>query len=579
MGFIKAVTVIVAGCALSGPPVAAQDLCPAGPFETDVHAIAAAISAHPLKPRVWEASAEFGKEPAQLSDGIWSYGAGGLASPYGRSTSYDAKRYVLVDVNGQWPGPGRRGDPAGPEALPNQVVHRIGRATYTTTVTRPTPDQARKFACLANRLVAPPFKERSSTPVHSPANPEPLPGSALSTQSQNCSSIGASGDSSDPDGHEESFEFLSGGSVVHYNTELPCATRAALLGRMNQLTEDWLDEATARAKGTWRAPRVADLAVDAADNLYLLLNPGSLSHPDFDILKLAPSGDMTRLEAPTPAYGAPYADTFTVDGQGHAWVPVPGSPFWTESHEPETWLYEIGPHSIPIYVDGGNTPRVPEPTLFHKPLDSIAISASGYHLYAMSGVDILEIMMPGDESSHGGNIIHSGVVNSVFNIAQWTKTGWFSHPLSHIAAAADGTLFVSGADAILKVSPEKVVTVLAGIPGKSGAADGLGSAARFNSPKGLALDRQGSLYIADTENQTIRRVTSGGQVSTLVGKPGKRGTVDGQGETVRLDRPASIAIDSTGTLYVTNGEDNLIRKISSTGAVTTLNVRQFIDVP
>ena len=579
MGLIRAVAVIVAGCALSGAAAAARDLCPAGPFETDVHAIAATISSHPLRPRVWDASAEFGTKPAQLSDGVWSYGAGGLASPYGRSTSYDAKGYVLVDVFGQWPDPGRRVRRADAEELPDQVVRRIGRSTYTTTVTRPTPEQARKFACMANTLVAPPFEERSSTSVPSSANPDPIPGSALSTQTQSCSSIGASADSSDPDGHEESFELLSGGSAVHYNTELPCATRAALLGRMDQLTEDWLDEATARAKGAWRAPRVADIAVDAADNLYLLLNPGALRHPNFDIVRLAPSGDMTRMEARTPGYGAPYADTFTVDAQGHLWVPVPGSPFFNESHEPQTWLYTMGPDSIPIDLDGGNAPRVPEPILFHEPLDSIAISASGYPLYAMSGSGILEIRMVGGEISYSGDNLHSGVVNSVFNIAQWTKTGWFSHPRSHIAAAADGTLFVSGGDVILKVSPEKVVTVLAGIPGKSGAADGLGSAARFNSPKGLALDRQGSVYIADSENQTIRRITTDGRVSTLVGKPGKRGTVDGQGGAVRLDRPASIAIDSTGTLYVTNGEDNLIRKISPTGAVTTLNARQFIDGP
>jgi hypothetical protein len=557
MGFIKVVPVIVAGCALSGTVARAHDLCPTGPFETDVRAIAAAIASHPLRPRVWDASAEFTNRPARLTDGVYWYSAGGFMSSYGRSLSYDAKRYVVVGVNGNWPRPGIRVRPAYGEELPNQVVRRIGGATYTTTITRPTPEQARKYACLVNRLVASPLKDRSSMPVQSPTNPGPIPKSGVSTQSENCSSRGASSDSSDMHGHSESFELLSGGSVVDYDTELSCDTRAALLSRMDQLTEDWLDEATARAKGTWRAPRVADIALDAADNLYLLLNPGSLQHPDIDILKVAPSGDMTRVPVPTASWGGPYADTFTVDGQGHAWVPMPGS------SAPEAWVYKVGPDGVPDYVDGRMPPRVPDPTWIHKRVDSIAIDANNYHLYAMSGSDILQITTPGGEVSTSGEITPSGAVISVVNIAPWTKTRWFSHPPSHVVAAADGSLFVSdpAGDTILKVSPKKVVTILAGTPGKAGGNDGPGSTARFNSPKGLAMDREGNLYVADSANQTIRRIAPDGQVSTLVGKLGKRGTVDGQGEVVRLDRPASIAIDSTGTLYVTNGEDNLIRKI------------------
>jgi hypothetical protein len=575
MRFIKAVPVIVAGCALNGAAARANDLCPAGPFETDVRAIAATISSHPLRPPVWDASAEFTNGPARLTDGVYWYSAGGFMSPYGRSQSYDAKRYVVVSVFGAWPEPGVRMTHGNAEELPNQVVRQMGSATYTTTITRPTPEQARKYSCLANRLVAPSVKDRSSTHMQSPASPGPIPKSAVSSiQIESCSSRGASADNSDPDGHEETFQLLSGGSVVNYNAELSCATRAAVLGRMSQLTEDWLDEAIARAKGTWRAPRVADIAVDATDNLYLLLNPGSLRHPAIDILKVAPSGDMTRVPVPAPGGGGPYADTFTVDEKGHAWVPMPGS-------APEAWIYKVGPDSVPDYVDGGSPPRVPEPTKIDKRVDSIAIGANNYHLYAMSGSEILEIVTPGGEVSRSGEITLGGALISVANITPWIKTRWFSHPLSHIAAASDGTLFVSdpGGNTILRVGPEKVVTILAGTPGKAGATDGSGSRARFNSPKGLALDREGTLYVADSANQTIRRIAPDGQVSTLVGKPGKRGTVDGPGEVARLDRPASIAIDSTGTLYVTNGEDNLIRKISPAGVVSTLNAQQFVDAP
>ena len=108
---------------------------------------------------------------------------------------------------------------------------------------------------------------------------------------------------------------------------------------------------------------------------------------------------------------------------------------------------------------------------------------------------------------------------------------------------------------------------------------GPGAEARFKSPKGLAVDRNGTIYVADSGNQTIRCISPDGQVSTFAGKPGKRGIVDGQGTAARLDRPTSMAIDSSGTLYVVNGEDSRIRKISPEGVVSTMNAQQFIQTP
>ena len=120
-------------------------------------------------------------------------------------------------------------------------------------------------------------------------------------------------------------------------------------------------------------------------------------------------------------------------------------------------------------------------------------------------------------------------------------------------------------------------TIVAGVPNEAGAMDGPTDKAQFNAPQGLALDHDGNIYVADSGNHTIRRIARGGGVSTLAGMHGKRGTRDGHGTSARLDSPASIAIDSAGTLYVTNGTDNLIRKISTAGEVSTLDARQFID--
>jgi hypothetical protein len=555
MGLIRAVAVILAGCHLSVTAATAQDLCPDGPFQTDVRAIAAAMSSHPLRP-AWDASAEFIKGPDRLTDGIYSYGAGGLMNPGGRSLSYDWKRYVVVSVDGDWASPHRHANTEYTEELPNRVVREIGKAIYITTIARPTPEQARKYACLANRLMV--------ALQHSPAR----------TQSDNGNSQDTSGDYPFTDGHDERFEFLSGGSPV-YNSDFSDPISQALFQQMNQLTEDWLAESSARARGQWHAPHVADVAVDDTDNLYLLLNPGSLQHPSIDILKRAPSGGMTRLPV-SIGWWSPYPDTFALDGQGHVWVPVP------DASEPKAWLYEVESDGVPNYVDGSKPPPAPALTQIHQLIDSIAIATNNAHLYAMRGSDIFEITTPGTRIPRNAGIAPDDVVTSIANISQWAKTRWFSHrPASHIAAASDGALFISDpeSDTIFKVSPEKIVTVFAGIPGKSGATDGPGDSARFNSPKGLALDRQGNLYVADSGNRTIRRITPDGLVSTVVGNPGKRGTVDGQGKVVRLDRPASIAIDSTGTLYVTNGVDNLIRKISPAGVVSTLNAEGWFDPP
>ena len=66
-------------------------------------------------------------------------------------------------------------------------------------------------------------------------------------------------------------------------------------------------------------------------------------------------------------------------------------------------------------------------------------------------------------------------------------------------------------------------------------------------------------------------------MSTFAGQPGRRGSVDGPGSAARLDRPASIAVDSTGTLYVVSGDDNQIRKISPEGVVSTIDAARFIE--
>jgi sugar lactone lactonase YvrE len=92
-------------------------------------------------------------------------------------------------------------------------------------------------------------------------------------------------------------------------------------------------------------------------------------------------------------------------------------------------------------------------------------------------------------------------------------------------------------------------------------ADGVGAAARFKSPSGIAADRAGTLYVADTTANTVRKITAAGQVTTLAGKTGVRGHIDGLGVAALFDGPSGIAVDSSGT------RDGLVSTLAGTAGV------------
>src|SRR5207249_277182 len=103
-------------------------------------------------------------------------------------------------------------------------------------------------------------------------------------------------------------------------------------------------------------------------------------------------------------------------------------------------------------------------------------------------------------------------------------------------------------------------TTLAGDPGGDGSSDGTGSEARFYQPSGVAVDSAGNVYVADSYNDTIRKITPGGVVSTLAGLASHPGCVDGRGSNARFFQPEGVAVDSIGNVYVADG-DFTIRKI------------------
>jgi formylglycine-generating enzyme required for sulfatase activity len=137
---------------------------------------------------------------------------------------------------------------------------------------------------------------------------------------------------------------------------------------------------------------------------------------------------------------------------------------------------------------------------------------------------------------------------------------------------AAGTLYVAdtGNHTIRKITRSGVVSTIAGSAGVSGSINGTGSAARFNKPTALCVDGSGALCVVDQVNHVIRKVTAGGVVTTLAGTAGTPGSTDGTGTGARFNFPNDIVMDKSGSMYVADTRNHLIRKVSATGVVTTL---------
>lgn len=150
-------------------------------------------------------------------------------------------------------------------------------------------------------------------------------------------------------------------------------------------------------------------------------------------------------------------------------------------------------------------------------------------------------------------------------------TARFNDPAG-IAIAPDGTIFVADNQnhALRRIGTNGVVTTLAGLPGTPGSTDGTGSTARFDSPTGLALGSDGALYVSDTGNHTIRRVTTNGVVTTLAGSAGVSDYVDGSAFDARFNQPLGLAVAPDGTIFITDSGNHLIRVIATNGTVSVI---------
>jgi sugar lactone lactonase YvrE len=202
-------------------------------------------------------------------------------------------------------------------------------------------------------------------------------------------------------------------------------------------------------------------------------------------------------------------------------------------------------------------------------LSPCGVAADGAgNLYVADNCAIRKVTPAGAVTTLAGLAGVQGSADGTGAAARFSSLNW----LSGVAVDDAGNVYVADVwnCTIRKVTPDGVVRTLAGLAGTSGSADGTGSAARFNLPQGLAVDGAGNLYVADYGNSTIRKVTPGGAVTTLAGLAGAPGSADGAGSAARFAQPAGVAVDGAGTVYVADTVGDTIRKVTPGGVVTTL---------
>jgi sugar lactone lactonase YvrE len=359
-----------------------------------------------------------------------------------------------------------------------------------------------------------------------------------------------------------------------YNQAIRKVTPAGLV-----TTPAGLPGTQGKADGTGSAARFAypaGVAVDSAGNVYVADSSNKA------IRKVTPAGVVTTLAGLAGSFvnadGTGSAARFNqpsgeaVDNAGNVYVADYGN----------NTIRKVTLAGVVTTLAGagqGSTDGTGSAARFNGPT-SVAVDSTGNVYVADYGNHTIRKVTPvGVVTTLAGLAGSPGSADGTGSAARFGINGNFFGPFDGVAADSADNVYVadSGNGTIRKVSPAGVVTTLAGLAGTYGSADGTGSAARFARPFGVAVDSAGNVYVADQGNKTIRKVTPAGVVTTLAGLPGRSGSADGTGGMARFGGfpagaggPTGVAVDKAGNLYVADSWNGTIRKVTPAGVVATL---------
>jgi sugar lactone lactonase YvrE len=209
--------------------------------------------------------------------------------------------------------------------------------------------------------------------------------------------------------------------------------------------------------------------------------------------------------------------------------------------------------------------------LFSDPAAIAADTNGNFFVADSQNHAIRKITTNGVVNTFAGQLGVSGSLNATGTDAQ------FNTP-SGLAFDGFGNLFVAdtGNSTIRGITPAGAVSTFAGVAGSSGFADGAASSAQFNSPLGIAVATNGDIFVADSDNHCIRRISSG-VVSTFAGSPQVWGSADGTGTNAQFNGPVGLVFDAHGNLFVSDANNDTIRKITTNGVTTTFTGLAGVD--
>lgn len=243
------------------------------------------------------------------------------------------------------------------------------------------------------------------------------------------------------------------------------------------------------------------------------------------------------------------------------------------SRKGRAYVADSANHCVRVRLPDGSLATVAgrpgEPGPGTDRLDSpsgVALDADDSLLIADTGNHVVRRLAP-----DGRLAVVAGLAGEAGTTNGPAASARFNAPLG-LAVAPDRSVLVadSGNHSIRRIAPDGTATTLAGENGEWGALDGPAAAARFNGPVGLALAADGSLFVADSLNHAIRRVAPDGTVSTVAGRLGEDGAADGPAKDARFGKPAEIAFDPAGRLYVVDAFLHTLRRLDPDGTVRTI---------
>ena len=202
---------------------------------------------------------------------------------------------------------------------------------------------------------------------------------------------------------------------------------------------------------------------------------------------------------------------------------------------------------------------------FNEPTDLVINDDGSFLLTDTSNASLRKVTTAGVVTTFAGTSGSKGSADGTGAAARFSAPVGITRDTAGNVYVADQTNHV-----IRRVTPAGVVTTLAGTAGTVGSTDGTGAAARFNLPTGVAMNSADLIYVADFGSHTLRKVTSSGVVTTFAGTAGTSGSVDGTGAAARFNKPSGLALDSAGNLYVADTGNSTVRKVTPAGVVTTL---------